>query len=195
MGVLFKLFIMFVKLCAFAFGGGYVMIPSMVKVSEANHWASAAELTDVIAIAGMAPGPVAVNAAVGFGYKVAGFSGAVVSFLGIAIPCAVIVIVVATFFFKAYNHPLVQAALNGLRPVITGIILYAAVSLAIKNGMILAAGNTLIPGGWNITAAGVNLLEVKSLILIAATFLILIKTKIQPIFLILAAGVLGVFLY
>ena len=112
MSLLFELFIMFVKLCAFAFGGGYVMIPSLIKASEANGWATAAELTDVIAIAGMSPGPVAVNAAVGYGYKVAGFPGAIASMLGIAIPCAVIVIVVATFFFKVYSNAKVQAEIG-----------------------------------------------------------------------------------
>lgn len=195
MELLFKLFIMFTKLCAFAFGGGYVMIPSLIKASEANGWATASELTDVIAIAGMSPGPVAINAAVGYGYKVAGFPGAVASLLGIAIPCALIVILVATFFFKVYNHPRVQAALYGLRPVVTGIILYAAVNLAIKNSIIAAAPNKLILHGINITALGLQLFEAKSLVITALTFGILVRTRVQPIFLILAFGVIGVFIF
>jgi chromate transporter len=195
MELLVKLFIMFTKLCAFAFGGGYVMIPSLIKASEANGWATASELTDVIAIAGMSPGPIAINAAVGYGYKVAGFQGAMASMLGIAIPCALIVIVVATFFFKVYNHPKVQAALYGLRPVVTGIILYAAVSLAIKNSIIAAAPDKLIPHGINITALGLQLFEAKSLVITVLTFGILVRTKVQPILLILASGILGVFIF
>ncbi|MCX8130981.1 MAG: chromate transporter [Clostridia bacterium] len=195
MELLFKLFIMFAKLSAFAFGGGYVMIPSLIKASETNGWATASELTDVIAIAGMSPGPVAVNAAVGYGYKVAGFPGAVASFLGIAIPCALIVITVAAFFFRVYNYPKVQAALYGLRPVITGIILYAAVSLALKNSIIAAAPDKLISDGINITASGFQLFEAKSLVITALTLGILMKTKIQPIFLILGSGVLGVLIF
>jgi chromate transporter len=193
--LLFKLFIMFAKLCAFAFGGGYVMIPSLIKASETNGWATASELTDVIAIAGMSPGPVAINAAVGYGYKVAGFPGAVASLLGIAIPCAVIVIIVAAFFFKVYHYPKVQAALYGLRPVVTGIILYAAVSLAMKNSIIAASADKLIPHGIHIAALGHQLFEAKSLVITIVTFGILVRTKVQPILLIFAFGVLGVFIF
>lgn len=195
MVMLIKLFLMFVKLCAFAFGGGYVMIPSLIKASEANNWATASELSDVIAIAGMSPGPVAVNAAVGYGYKVAGFSGAVAGFLGIALPCALIVIVVATFFFKIYANPSMQAALYGLRPVITGIILFAAVSLALKNNIIAAEPGRLIENGFYLSALGYNLFEIKSIVIGIAVFLILAKTKISPIFLIISSGLLGVVLF
>lgn len=195
MELLIKLFIMFTKLSAFAFGGGYVMIPSLIKASETNGWATASQLTDVIAIAGMSPGPVAINAAVGYGYKVAGFPGAVASLLGIAIPCALIAITVAAFFFKVYNYPKVQAALYGLRPVVTGIILYAAVSLAIKNSIIVAAPDKLIPNGINITALGLQLFEAKSMVITALTFGILVRTKVQPLLLILASAVIGVFVF
>ncbi|PYG89425.1 chromate transporter [Ruminiclostridium sufflavum DSM 19573] len=193
--IYFKLFLMFFKLCAFAFGGGYVMIPSLIKASEANHWATAAELTDVIAIAGMSPGPVAVNAAVGYGYKVAGFPGAAASFLGIALPCAIIVILVATFFFKVYSHPKVQGALYGLRPVITGIIIYAAISIALKNNIIIAAQDKLIFKGVYLSIFDYNILEVKSIIISIISFVILLTTKISPVFLILGAGILGVLIF
>jgi len=193
LSILFSIFIMFVKLCAFAFGGGYVMIPSMIQASEVNNWATAAELTDVIAIAGMSPGPVAVNAAVGFGYKVAGFPGAVAAFLGIAVPCSLIVIIVATFFFKVYSHKAVQSALYGLRPVIASIILFAAVSLAMKNNIIFP--QKLIQSGINISAAGYNLFEAKSLAIAVVTFAMLKWTKIQPIWMIVLGGGLGIFLF
>lgn len=193
--MLFKLFIMFVKLCAFAFGGGYVMIPSLIKASEANNWATAKELTDIIAVAGMSPGPVAVNAAVAYGYKVAGIPGAAVSFLGIVIPCAIIVIVVASYFFKIYNHPKVQAALYGLRPVITGVILYAGVSIAIKNDIIAAEFDRLINNGYYLKILGFNIFELKSILIIAVAFVLLKKTKVSPIFLILGAGLFGIFIF
>ncbi|MCX7841986.1 MAG: chromate transporter [Clostridia bacterium] len=194
MNLLFQLFFMFARLCTFAFGGGYVMFPSMIKASEQNGWGSASELTNIIAIAGMSPGPVAVNAAVGLGYKVAGVPGAIAACLGIAVPCAVIVVIVATFFFKAYNHPIVQYALNGLRPVITGIILYAGISIALKNGMLGTVPAACIQNGIYISLFG-GFFELKSLLIAAATFLILLKTKVQPVFIIAAAGFLGVFIF
>jgi len=187
--LLLELFLMFAKLCAFAFGGGYVMIPSMIKASEANHWATAAELSNVIAMAGMSPGPVAVNAAVAFGYKIAGIPGAFAAFLGIVIPCLTIVIVVATFFFKVYSHKGVQAALFGLRPVITSIVLFAAISLGIKNNIILPA--KLINGGINVNLAGFNLFELKSLAIGIGAFVLLHKVKVQPLYLIIGGGIIG----
>lgn len=195
MTMLFQLAMMFAKLCAFAFGGGYVMIPGMIQESEARSWATAAELTNVIALAGMTPGPVAINAAVAYGYHVAGLPGAVASFIGIAVPCALIVILTATFFFKIYNHPAVKGALYGLRPTITGIIIYAAVSLAVKNGIIAFGPDTMIGKGINFSAAGVNLFEMKSILIAGTAFLLLTKTKVHPVFMIIGSGMLGAFIF
>lgn len=193
--MLIKLFLMFVKLSMFSFGGGYVMIPIMLQELEKNAWASAADVADVVAIAGMCPGPVAVNASVGIGYKVAGIKGVIAAFLGVALPCAIIVILVATFFFKVYKNPNVQYALYGLRPVITGIIFYASVKLALKNGMLFSAKNTLLSNGYNIMLKGQHLFEVKSILLALTSFILLTKTKIHPIVIIIGSGILGYILF
>ncbi len=195
MGLLFRLFFMFLKLCAFAFGGGYVMIPSLIKASEANKWATAKELADIIAIAGMSPGPVAVNAAVGYGYKLAGFPGVIACFLGIAIPCAVIVILTAILFFKVYSHPKMQAVLYGLNPVVIGIIFYAAFNIAVENHVILTGSGKLIEKGFYLLVNNYNILELKSILIAAGTFLLLHRTKISPVFIILGSGLLGVLIF
>lgn len=195
MSLLLQIFLMFAKLSAFAFGGGYVMFPMLINEVESNKLLNMSELTDILAIAGMSPGAVAVNAAVGVGYKTAGFPGAVAAFLGIAIPCAIIVILVATFFFKVYNHPLVKAALYGLRPVITGIIIYAAVKIAVNNNIVAAASDKLIEKGYNLYIGEKHLFDVKSLIIMAAAFFLLVKTKVHPIFIIIGAGITGVFIF
>lgn len=195
MNILVELSLMFAKLSAFAFGGGYVIISSLIQQSEARNWATAQELTDVIALAGMTPGPVAMNAAVAYGYKIAGFSGSIASLLGIAVPCGIIVITAAKFFFKVYKHPIVKATLYGLRATITGIIVYAAVNIAIKNGILLATSTTLIEKGVNISAFGSNLFELKSLLIAIAAFLILTKTKVHPVLIILSSGIIGVILF
>ncbi len=192
--MLIQLFLMFAKLSLFSFGGGYVMIPIMLQELEKNKWATAADVTDIVALAGMSPGPVAVNAAVGLGYKVAGLGGVIAAFLGIAVPCAVVVILVAMFFFKVYDHPMVKGALYGLRPVITGIIIYAAVKIAIKNG-IVAAHEGIIESGININYGAIQLFEVKSIIMALIAFFVLTRTKTHPIFVIISAGVLGILLF
>jgi chromate transporter len=195
MKMLFELAAMFAKLCTFAFGGGYVMIPTMIQMSEARHWATAAELTNSIAIAGMAPGPVAINSAVAYGYHVGGLPGALASCLGILIPGTTIVILAAIFFFKIYEHPAVSTVLYGLRPTITGIIMYAAVSLAEKNGIIAFTTDNMIEKGFNVSVFGAGLIEIKSVIIAVIAFVILSKTKIHPVFMIIGSGILGAFIF
>ena len=171
------------------------MIPILINELEANGWANASQLTDIVAIAGMSPGPISVNSAVAIGYKVAGIPGMISAFLGIAIPCAIVVIITATFFFKIYKHQMVKAALYGLRPAITGIILFAAAGLSLKNGIIAAAPDKLIINGCNIFIGGAQIFELKSLIIAAAAFLILVKTKIHPICVITVSGIVGMIIF
>lgn len=192
---LIEIFLMFTKLASFSFGGGYVMIPIMIEELETYGWATVTEIADVIAISGMSPGPVSVNASVGIGYILAGIPGVIVALLGIIIPCTVIVISVAMFFFKVYHNPYVKSALYGMRCVVTGIIFYAAIKLALGNGIFLANVNNVISSGWNVEWNLIHLVEIKSLIIIVLTFILLVKTKIHPIFIIIACGVTGVIIY
>jgi chromate transporter len=195
MDILFKIFIMFAKLSTFSFGGGYVMIPIMLSELERNGLGLSAQVTDVVAIAGMSPGPVALNAAVGLGYIGGSFPGALAASLGILIPNCTIVVLAATFFFKVYKSKYVTAAFYGLRPVVTGIILYAAVSFALKNGMIAAASDNMIGSGFNYFIGQSHILEVKSVILIIVSFILLMKTKIHPISVIVLGGAFGILIF
>jgi len=195
MSLLIKIFLMFAKLSLFSFRGGYVMFSMLIQEIENNKLINIRDLPDIIAIAGMSPGAVAVNAAVGLGFKAAGIQGVIAAFLGIAVPCALIVILVATFFFKIYNHPKVSAALYGLKPVITGIIFYAAVKIALGKGIVAAASNNIIEDGVNFSIQGMHIFEVKSIIIAVLSFIILLKTRIHPIFVIITGGILGVLLF
>ena len=195
MSMLFGLFLIFAKLSLFSFGGGFVMVPIAMADMEANHWATAAELTDTVAIATMSPGPVGVNLAVGLGYKVAGIEGAIAALAGITIPVTILLILVALFFFKVYKHPVVTAVFYGLRPVVTALIMYAAVSLALKNHIILADADNMIASGYNVVLNGFHFFELKSLIIFSAALVILAKTKVSPIFCIVFSGIAGAILF
>ncbi len=196
---LINIFLLFVKISAFSFGGGYVAFPIIQEANETYAWMGYTELSNILALAGMSPGPVAINGAVGVGYKVAGIPGVFAAFLGIAVPCAIIVTLVATFFFKVYKKPAVSNILYILRAVIAGVILYAGVNFALKNGMILAGvfekSSKMIEGGWNVMSSSVHLFEVKSIVMSVAVFFMLLKTKVHPIFIILGGGVLGIFIF
>ncbi|HEY8500709.1 MAG TPA: chromate transporter [Clostridia bacterium] len=194
MEIYIKLFLMFAKLSVFAFGGGYVMFPMLQAEVEKNGVIAISELNDIIALAGMTPGAVAVNAAVGVGYKAAGIGGVVSAITGVMLPCALIVVAVAACFFRIYKNPVVQAALYGLRPVITGIILYAAIKLAGSEGILLSVGGDTINNGLYMSISS-TLVELKSAALAAISFILLVKTKIHPIYLILASGLAGILLF
>ena len=192
---LIRLLILFIKLSAFSFGGGYAMIPIMLQEAEKYGWTQYLNLSDIIALAGMVPGPIAINSSVGLGYSVAGFWGVVVAFLGITIPCAIIVIIVALFFSKIYKNEHVQKVLYGLRSVIPSIILFAAVSIGLKNGMILSTIDNLLPTGLNLSLGNVNILEIKSITIAVLTFLLLLKTKVHPALILLGAGLTGLMIF
>ena len=95
-----RLFFSFFKIGLFSFGGGYAMIPMIQKEIEINGWLAASEFVDIIAIAEMTPGPIAINSATFVGYKTAGFFGGMVATMGVALPSIILVFIVSSFFFK-----------------------------------------------------------------------------------------------
>lgn len=175
--MLFDLFIAFFKIGLISFGGGYAMIPIIEYEVHHHGWLTTQQFTDVVAIAGMAPGPIATNCAVFVGYKLAGILGAIISAVSVSLPSLLLIVLVAHWFKKVQHHPYVQSTFYGLRPVITGLILYAAVRFAIQN--------QIIGQGYDI--AGI-------LILILA-LLCLLFTKIHPIGVIALSGIIGIFVY
>ena len=84
MELLIRLFIAFLKIGTFSFGGGYAMLPFIQKeIVESNTWISMSEFTDIIGISQMTPGPVAINSATFVGYKVGGIVGGIIATLGV----------------------------------------------------------------------------------------------------------------
>lgn len=177
--MLWDLFITFLKIGFVSFGGGYAMIPVIEYEVQKHGWLTTQQFTDVIAIAGMSPGPIATNSAVFVGYKVAGILGAITSTAAISLPSVLILLLVALFFYKIQNHPLVQSVFYGMRPVITGLICYAAIRLAIHNQMI----------------GGYSWFDGISVLVMLSALGVLLFTKIHPVLVILFSGGVGVLFY
>ncbi|KPU27410.1 chromate transporter [Caloranaerobacter sp. TR13] len=171
--VYIKLFISFLKIGAFSFGGGYAMLPLIQEeIITKNGWLSLKEFIDILAISQMTPGPIAINSATFLGYKIGGIFGAIVSTLAVIIPSLVIILLIAHFLKKFKESEYIDWFFKGLRPVIIGLIASAA---------ILVAKNTII--------------DVKSLIITLAIFYLVIYKKLHPILCIVIAAGLGVALY
>ena len=125
---IFILFVTFLKIGAFTFGGGYAMIPIIQReVVEKRKWANNSDILDVLAISESTPGPIAVNAATFVGFRVAGFWGALFATLGLVIPSFAIIYVISFFYETFMSWTIMQAAFKGLSIGVI-VLLFMAVS-------------------------------------------------------------------
>lgn len=161
-----------------SFGGGYASI-ALIEFEVMEHgWMTQQELTDIVALASMTPGPIATNSAVFIGYHVGGLIGAVIAAFSITLPSLIIVLLISAFFYKVNDSLIAQSAFSTLRPVITALIIYAAFTFAKSNGLFNLSYESLT-----------------GVILFGACFFALWKLKWHPAVIILIAGVLGIILY
>jgi chromate transporter len=172
-----KLFFMFFKIGLFAFGGGYVTLPMIYQEINRIGLMSTAEFSDVVAISQITPGPVAINAATYVGHKTAGMMGAVAATTGVVLPSFILVMIIAAFLNRYRNSPLVDSTLLGIRPATAGMISSAVIFFAKDSLFILQ--NISIPA---------------VIIFILAT-IGMAKFKLNPILIVILAGVVGMFVF
>ena len=173
MQILLDLFISFFKIGAFSFGGGYAMLPLIEEeVIQVHAWITTTEFIDVLAIAEMTPGPIAVNSATFLGYKVAGVLGSAVATFGVILPSFLVMSLIFHFIFKFKNSPYVDWVFKGIRPVVLGLIAAAAISVGRS-----------------------TFVDIPSVIIAVLLFYIVAFRKFNPISAIVVAGILGVVFY
>lgn len=127
---IFRLFLTFMKIGVFTFGGGYAMIPLIQReISEKKKWISNDDILEVVAIAESTPGPIAVNSATFVGYKVGGFLGAFAATLGLVIPSFVIIIAIAALLNEFQSYKVVRYAFYGIRTGVLALIIKALISM------------------------------------------------------------------
>ena len=175
-----RLFLTFLQIGAFTFGGGYAMLPMMEEQVLLNDWMNKEELLNFIAVAESTPGPVAINMATYIGIETAGFFGAVCATLGVVLPSFVIIILVAKFYEKYKNSFLVENALKGIRPVVVGLMLSAVLSLG--TGVFMPQGFAEFGFGYSFVC---------SLVIFAIVVTLAFK-KVSPILLIILSAILGI---
>lgn len=129
-GRLLSLFITFLKIGAFTFGGGYAMIPLVEKeVAEKKNWITNDDILEIIAIAESTPGPIAINTATFVGYKIAGFLGALLSTVGVVLPSFLIIAAVSVVLREFGSLPTVRYAFFGIRAGVLALIIKALWSM------------------------------------------------------------------
>ncbi|MEG0629483.1 MAG: chromate transporter [Christensenellaceae bacterium] len=133
-GDLLTLFITFLKIGAFTFGGGYAMIPFIQREAVENHkWINEEDVLDIVAIAETTPGVIAVNSATFIGYKVAGFWGAVLATIGVVLPSFVIICIIAAFLIPFMSNKWVALAFRGIRIGVIVLMVGAILKLIKQN--------------------------------------------------------------
>ena len=168
---MWTLFITFFKIGLFTFGGGYAMIPLMQEEIIVHNWLTLAEFLNIVAIAEMTPGPIAVNSATFIGYQLYGVGGAALATFGVVAPSLIIMVIFSHLLAKLRASKY-SVALRGVAITVTALIAAAVLGL--------------------IKPAFTNYADVA----IALTaFVLVAKTKISPILIILGSGLLGIVLY
>lgn len=121
-----KLFVVFFKIGAFTFGGGYAMIPLIQhEVAENKKWITDDDILEIVAIAESTPGPIAVNSATFVGYRVCGFWGSFFATLGVVLPSFVIILAISFVLNQFSQHPTVVYAFNGIRAGVLALLFKA----------------------------------------------------------------------
>lgn len=183
--VYLQLFWSFFQIGLLSIGGGYAAMPLIQEqVVHLHSWLTMAEFSDIITIAEMTPGPIAVNSATFVGIQVGGLWGAVIATLGCILPSCVIVMTLAHIYYKYREITMVQGVLQGLRPAVVAMIASAGISILFLSFF----KDSKIP-----TAVGdVNFISV---FIFGLSIFVLRKWRINPIYVMAGAGVLGLFLY
>lgn len=124
------LFLTFLKIGAFTFGGGYAMIPLIQRETVDNHgWITNEDVLEIVAIAESTPGPVAINSATFVGHKIGGFFGAASATAGVILPSFVIIYVISFVLRQFEELKAVQYAFAGIRAGVLALIIQALVSM------------------------------------------------------------------
>ena len=175
--MLFKLFLSFLQVGMFSFGGGYAAMPLIQsEVVYKNGWLSMEQFTDLITISEMTPGPIAVNSASFVGLQVAGFPGAVVATLGCILPACIFVTLIAKLYIKYRSMSMLQSVLGCIRPAVVALIASAGILILVS----------AFWGGMDNISFEATRWPMVGIFLIC--LLLLRKTKLSPIVIMFSAG-------
>ena len=170
-----QLFWSFLQIGLFSVGGGYAAIPLIQEqVVEKHGWLTMDSFSDLVTIAEMTPGPIAVNAATFAGSRVAGFAGSVIATLGCIFPSLIILSVLAILYDRCRKGNTMRSILGSLRPAVVALIASAGVTLFFQ----AVCGGAPTAANWSW----------QGLLLFAGAFFALRKLKWNPILVMALCG-------
>ena len=184
-----ELFLTFLEVGAFSFGGGYGMISLIRELCLERGWLSEGELLNMIAVAESTPGPIAVNMATFVGSSQGGILGALCATLGVVLPSFVVILLIAILLKNLMKYKGVKAFLGGIRPCVIALILATATIMLLNN----LAGLSTVWGGCSFDFRGITIFVI--LIGISIFAKKVIKKKPSPILMIVFSAALGLIFY
>lgn len=183
-----QLFLSFLQVGAFSFGGGYAAMPLIrSQVVELHPWLSASEFTDLITISQMTPGPIAVNSATFVGTRIAGWTGALAATAGCVLPSCILVTLLARIYLRYRNLSLIQGVLKSLRPAVIAMIAAAGVSILVT-AFLPSADLSAVSGSRTASAGILSAVNLRAVCIFAACLFLLIRRKMNPILVMFLAG-------
>jgi len=165
---LLKLSWVFLKIGTFSFGGGIVIIPLVENEVVTNYgWLTKTEFVDAVTLGQVTPGPVIVSATF-IGYKVCGILGAIVSTVSVILPSFVMICLATAAIKKFRENKILANFLRGARIAVIGMVFDAGISIGKS-----------------------SLVDIKTILIVVISIICLFKYKINPIWIILGAGIVG----
>ncbi len=184
-----ELFLSFLKIGAFTFGGGYAMISIIRETVITNGWMTEAELLNFIAVAESTPGPIAINMATFVGSSQGGILGSLFATLGVVLPSFIIILIVSALISNLLKFKSVNAVLSGVRPCVVGMILATSITMGLST---LFSFSTLA-GGFSPDIKGIMIFAI--LLAVHFGYKAIAKKKPSPILMILLSAALGILMY
>ncbi len=181
LAILLVLFFVFFKIGLFSFGGGYAILPLIqADVVDLHKWVNVQQFTDIVAISQVTPGPISLNAATYVGYLIGNKTGfwdafimGTVPTLGLILPSVIIMTIFSKFYLKFQYNKYMDNAFAGLKIVVVGLILAAAIMLIDKK----------------------NFIDWKSVAIFIISVALVLKWKMNPILLTVIAAIAGIMIY
>lgn len=171
--ILWDLFTNFFNIGVFSFGGGYATLPFLYNISEVYNWYTFDELSNMIAISSITPGPIGINMATFAGFKTAGILGSLISTTAIVLPSLIFVVLISKALRKFRENIYVKSIIYVLKPLGCGLLAAVGVNMFINNFL-----------GENI--------NLYNIIFLAILILISLHKKLNPLFYLGVAAIYGI---
>ena len=188
--IYFQLFLTFLKVGAFAFGGGYAMLSLIGDSVPKYGWMTEEELLNFVGVETVIPGPIAVNMATYIGYEQGGFLGALLATIGVVLPSFIIILTVAACIKNLLKYPPVKTFIASMRPALGGLIVSVAVTMALAVFLSIDNVSTI-----NLSFDPRTLVVLAVVIAIPIIWKRIKKKEFSSILLVVISGIVGMLLF